>query len=281
MEQKFFKLYSTFKYSTMRNEKYCTVFNCCFLAFSFLKIFFLCFVLWQNLEFHAVESGVHLATQQLSVLLFLISSCWDLWCDQLCLRRCNNDITTSDRNQQENKLWIFTQPSFLKLWVLLGLLTGIWMRGNLEDQKWLNNSYISKAYPNMCSSSWKLGIGSTLHSLETTDKRTVFRSGGSVSLSLLQIAKLVFGSPKQFGWSLLLSACLAGLLPSSWACLKVFFQGCLVWKWLSIIFAVYILRKWEGSRESGQFQWFSEVILNCSLSVLRHFLPGWDRIFQS
>lgn len=47
------------------------------------------------------------------------------------------------------------------------------VRGNLEDKKWLNDSYIRKYYLNMCSSSWKLEICSTVPSLETTDKGTV------------------------------------------------------------------------------------------------------------
>ena len=48
-------------------------------------------------------------------------------------------------------------------WVLLGFLTGISVRGYLQEQKWLKDSCITKAHPSMgdSSQSWEPGAHCT------------------------------------------------------------------------------------------------------------------------
>jgi len=43
----------------------------------------------------------------------------------------------------------------------------IWVKGHLQEQKWLKGSCTTKAHLNMDDSSWKLETLSTLHNLHT------------------------------------------------------------------------------------------------------------------
>jgi hypothetical protein len=50
------------------------------------------------------------------------------------------------------------------------LLTGIPVRGHLQDQKWLKDSSIPKAHTSMGDSSWKLWTWRTLYSLQASQQ---------------------------------------------------------------------------------------------------------------
>lgn len=68
----------------------------------------------------------------------------------------------------QTKVWISPKSLCENHWVLLGLLIGLWVRGCLQEQKCLKYSCITKTHPSTSDSSQKLGIWSTLYTLQAT-----------------------------------------------------------------------------------------------------------------
>ena len=107
--------------------------------------------------------------------------------------------------------------------VLLGLLTGIWVRGYLQEQKWLKDSCVTKA--SMGGSSQKLRSWSTLCSVQAIQQVQESFPGGSVGLSLFQVAGLILESSLKFGSSEHPCSLSYLRLPLSSLCLQPFCLG--------------------------------------------------------
>lgn len=82
-----------------------------------------------------------------------------------------------------------------------GLFTGIWVRGVLKEQKWLKDSYISKAHPSRGGSSQKLETWHVLQSVGSSAGWRVPFVGNSVGSSLFHVACLVSASSGQINLS--------------------------------------------------------------------------------
>jgi hypothetical protein len=95
---------------------------------------------------------------------------------------------------------------------LLGLLDSNMGEGLLTGQKWVKDSCLTKAHPNMGDSSQKLGTWSTLHRLQAVQQ---------VGECPFQVTQLVEPSSRLLGLF---------LLPGSWCGLKVSFAAWLNWQ---------------------------------------------------
>lgn len=77
------------------------------------------------------------------------------------LGRCNSHVYSPQEWPKYGYHWSST---WVNQWVLLGLLTGVWLRGYYsQGQKWLRESSITKAHPNVGDCSQKLGTWNILH----------------------------------------------------------------------------------------------------------------------
>lgn len=73
---------------------------------------------------------------------------------KLFLGRCSTHIYSQHTgNLWQNKVWIPPKPNMVNQWFLLVLFMGVWVRGYLQEQQWLKDSCIAKAYPNVHESS--------------------------------------------------------------------------------------------------------------------------------
>lgn len=91
---------------------------------------------------------------------------------------------------------------FVNQWVFLGLLRRIWVRSNLQEQKWFINSCITKAHSSMGDISQKPKTGITGNTLKAQQKRLSL-SGSSDGLTLFHPAWLVssyFWRVRAEGW---------------------------------------------------------------------------------
>lgn len=106
--------------------------------------------------------------------------------------------------------WVWRPPKFnlVNQWDLLELHTGVWMRNYIQEQKWLKDICVIKAYPSKSDSSQKLRTWIILYSLQADQQ---------VSECLFQASQLMETSSRQQGWLL--------LLPDSWFSLRVFFAS--------------------------------------------------------
>lgn len=80
------------------------------------------------------------------------------------------DVThTPDREGSYDwppKVQIPPESNLLKKWVLLSLFTEVWVSGYLQEQKWLKDSCINKAYPTIGNSSQQLETRSTFQAAQ-------------------------------------------------------------------------------------------------------------------
>jgi hypothetical protein len=71
-------------------------------------------------------------------------------------------LFVADRKLTTGQIIDITKIQLGEPWVLLGLHTEVWMRGYLEKQKWLQNSFITEVHPSIVTAH---RAGSSLHSL--------------------------------------------------------------------------------------------------------------------
>ena len=112
------------------------------------------------------------------------------------------------------------KPNLVNQWVLLWLLTGIWVSGYLQEQKWFKDNSITKAHPQH--------LGNLKHTAQPAGSSTGWRMsfpGASVDLKINQASCLVSASSRKLGWS--------QRLPCSSAWLRVSLAAglCLLWCW--------------------------------------------------
>lgn len=164
-------------------------------------------------------------------------------------------------NPWQSKIQIPPKSSLLTQWVLVGLLTGIWVRSYLQEQKWLKDSCVTKATSGDGSQSWEPGAHwiacRQLSRLENV------LSSCLIGLSLLQTALLV-SAPKKLVWSQSLPCSLPESLLSS---------AELFWERISA-FITYSGR--EGHSEFCPFQGLPEAFLSCLSPCLKSFPARWN-----
>ena len=162
------------------------------------------------------------------------------FCDKTFPGRHNTHIY-SPQNQRpcQTKLCILPNSNLVNKRVLLGLPTGIWVSGNLQKQKWLRDTCITKAHASMgdSSQSWAPGTHCTARR-QLSGVENVLSKRASWSQ---QAASLVWES----------------LQP----CLSQVFVAWLSWALLLVAGLVCCRREWPS--ESGQFQGLPEAILSC------------------
>ena len=89
------------------------------------------------------------------------------YCMTQFLRRCEQKSTYPRQNLMPDQSR--RPPKFILVnqWFLLELLTGIWVWGYLQEQKWLKDKCITKAHPSLGDSPQMLETWIVLHSLYT------------------------------------------------------------------------------------------------------------------
>lgn len=120
---------------------------------------------------------------------------WEIW---------TNDYWTQIRNWLKTKLQIAPTNNLVSQPVSLVLFMGIWVQGNLQEEKWFKDSYI-KTYASVCDSIRKLEARSPC--------TTCWR------LNTLEIVL-----SRQLSQSLLLLSCLAGLCFFQTVCFETFLR---------------------------------------------------------
>lgn len=120
------------------------------------------------------------------------------------------------------------KTNLMNQWVLLGLITGVWMRHHLQEQKWLKDSCITKATP-----PWVTDNSQKAGNLERTSQPAGTSTGWR---SPFQEPRVVWASSRQLVWYV--------LLPSS-SCSLSLQLYCLLWR--------------EGPSESGNFRGFLKL----------------------
>lgn len=119
-------------------------------------------------------------------------------------------------SSRQTELQTPSKSSLVNQWVLLRLCTGIWVRGSLEERKWVRDSWITEAHPNMgdrqLTKAGKTGAYGTACRQQTRVERVLSRQ---LCLSLLQAAWL--------GWFLLLLG--SGLVSESSSQLLFFWES--------------------------------------------------------
>lgn len=143
---------------------------------------------------------------------------------------------------------------------LLGLLTGIRMRGYLQKQKWLKDNCVTNAHPSMGDSSQNLANPG--HTAQPAGSAAGWRVSFLVGLNLFQAVLAGFCFFQTAG---LVSSSSLQLSSSENLCNS----GSSLWEGLSA-FLSYSGR--EEPSESAHFQGLPEAILNCLPSCLSSFL---------
>lgn len=151
--------------------------------------------------------------------------------------------------------------------VLLGLLTGTWVRGFLQEQKWLKVASPNTS-PTKPTAPKARNLEHSVHSLQAAQTGWEMSfPGASVGLNLNQAVLLVSVSLRK-----------AVLIPESILCcfsaLRVILAACLPFTWEGLWTLTFNSGR-EGPNGSGHFRDFLKL-LNCLPSCLRILLVGWD-----
>jgi len=122
--------------------------------------------------------------------MFCVFECFALLYDRLFFWRDATHASTQPSREPMIKQSVDTS-NLVSRWVLL---TGVWVRGYLQEQKWLRVSCLRKAHPSVSDSSRMLTTWSTLHSLQAAQQVGKFPFQRSAGLTLFQAAWLVVPS---------------------------------------------------------------------------------------
>lgn len=130
-------------------------------------------------------------------------SCWItvclMLCDRLFLGDATHSLLTPDAEPSTDQIYLWPKSNLVNQWALLELLTGIWMKGYLQEQKSLKDSWITKAQPNMADSSQSWGHEHTVeHPGSSVGRRVLSKClccsqphPGSCAVCSFQAARLV------------------------------------------------------------------------------------------
>lgn len=135
-------------------------------------------------------------------------------------------LPTPNWKPQQTKVKIPQKSNSVDQWVLFGSLTGMWVRGHLQEQKWLKVSCLTK-----CQHGWQLtkteNLEHTAQSAGSSKAQRFSLPGNSGSLSLFHVPKLAgpFLFPYQAG---LYHFLLLHLISASSGCLLVLCESVLL-----------------------------------------------------
>jgi hypothetical protein len=109
---------------------------------------------------------------------------------------------------QQTKVQILPKFSLVNGWVLLWLLTGMWLRVIYRSRN-NSDSFITKAHSGILNSSGKLGLVHRTTYKQLNKLESIFQAlswsehlpGNSAGLSIFQATQLVWASSRQLSWS--------------------------------------------------------------------------------